>query len=308
MSKKLENAYIETTIENWNDFFLLHQRFLARFVFRGQSNSEWKLETALERLINRLHPINHLDDITPAYYEKRMIEEFIWKYPLYKNENIPTKDEYVEWLALMQHYGSPTRMLDFSHSIFVALFMAIDGCSVEKSAIWGLNSTTLRLKIFEHYQTEHNTNIAVGNELENYIYERANKAINSSMRTDPLEKELYIVEPNICNERLNRQQGLFVIPSNIRITFEDILSELINKQQIISVPVSELIEYSNSRSGIHSQSGILLLKINIPKRLNLELTKILKQMNITAETLYPGIEGLAKSMSCLRDSAGGYNY
>lgn len=29
--------------------------------------------------------------------------------------------------------------------------------------------------------------------------------------------------------------------------------------------------------------------------------------NITSETIYPGLDGLARSMSCLRDSLGDYN-
>lgn len=307
MSDKLNNAYITTEVENWNDFFLLHQRFLSRFVFRGQANAEWKLQTSLDRLINKLHP-SYIDPIIPASYEGRMMEEFIWKYPLYEKNIIPQREEYIEWLALMQHYGSPTRLLDFSHSLFVALFMAIDNYSFDYSTVWGLNETILNNKIFDRYRTEHHTNYAAGKDLENYIYNQANTAIANSMNINPIESELYIVEPKNCNERQNRQQGLFVIPSNIQISFEDNLFSLVNDEHIVTVPIRNLIKYSNSRSGIYSQSDILLIKINIHKRLNLEITKILKQMNISAETLYPGLDGLAKSLSCLRDSMGDYSY
>lgn len=307
MSDKLNNAYITTEVENWNDFFLLHQRFISRFVFRGQANADWKLQTSLDRLINKLHP-NYIDPIIPASYEDRMIEEFVWKYPLYEKNIIPQKEEYIEWLALMQHYGSPTRLLDFSHSLFVALFMAIDNYSFDYSAVWGLNKIILNHKIFDKYRAEYETNYASGNDLENYIYNRANTSIKNSMSVNLIEPELYVVEPKNCNERQNRQQGLFVIPSNIQSSFEENLFALVNDKQVLSIPIKNLIEYSNSRSGNYSQSDILLVKINIHKRLNLEITKILKQMNISAETLYPGLEGLAKSMSCLRDAMGDYKY
>lgn len=305
MNERLQHAFVETELENWNDLFLLHQRFLSHFIFRGQGNSEWKLQTSLERLIERLYSAS-VDSSMSALYEISMIQEFIWKYPLFEKNILPEKDDYIEWLALMQHFGSPTRMLDFSYSLFVALFMAIEGHTYGKASIWALNSVRLRMKSFEHFQIENNTNVAGGNELDQYIYKRANTAISKNLHSIPLEKELYMVKPNICNERLNRQQGLFVIPSNIQVPFEDNLSELINKEQILSIPISELIDYSNTRSGIYSQSDITLLKINIPKHLNFELTKILRQMNITAETLYPGIEGLAKSMSYLRSAMGDY--
>jgi hypothetical protein len=305
MANKLKKAYIETTIENWNDFFLIHQCFLSRFVFRGQANAEWKLQSSLERLMNVLHS-NYVDPIIPASYESRMLEEFIWKYPLYEKNIIPQKNEYIEWLTLMQHYGCPTRMLDFSHSLFVSLFMAIDGQFYEQSSIWAINSIVLRNKIFDYYRVEFNTNSTSGEELDNYIYVRANNAIESSMKIDAVKNELYIIEPRMCNERLSKQQGLFVVPSNIQNTFEDHLFSLIENKKPIFISINKIIEYSNSRSGIYSQTDIALLRFNIPKILNWKITKLLRQMNITAETLYPGLEGLARSISFLRDSMGDY--
>ena len=45
----VKNLVITTKIEHWNDLILLNQRFLGKFVFRGQGNSE------CENMMNDLH-------------------------------------------------------------------------------------------------------------------------------------------------------------------------------------------------------------------------------------------------------------
>lgn len=42
---ELKRAFIETKIQEWNDLFLLNQKFMSNFI----ANSEWSLRTSLER-------------------------------------------------------------------------------------------------------------------------------------------------------------------------------------------------------------------------------------------------------------------
>jgi len=55
-------------------------------------------------------------------------------------EKAPKLSQIVDWLALMQHYGTPTRFLDWSYSGSVAAYFAVEGenkgCG---HAIWALD-------------------------------------------------------------------------------------------------------------------------------------------------------------------------
>jgi len=60
----------------------------------------------------------------------------------------------------------------------------------------------------------------------------------------------------------------------------------------------DFIDYSNAQR--HNQEDISLIKIIIPKEKNYEIMKYLRAMNITTEILFPGLEGLAKSLNFAR--------
>lgn len=300
--KKLKRAYIITEMKDWNDIFRLNQRFMSNFIFRGQGNAEWPLATSLARMVQIHHP-NYIDKIIPAMYEKRMLDEFMWKYPIYEKNHIPNPGESIEWLSLMQHYGAPTRMLDFSYSMYIALFMAIDGSSYSRSAIWAINKYVLNEKPIKTYCMVNKTNVITHSVLDAYIYNQAQTAINKST-TENKETNLYIIRPHMPNERINRQQGLFIIPSSVEVGFEEILKYYYDENSYLEMDFDNVVKLSIDYH--YSQQTVSVLKINIPKILKYNISNALRQMNITSETMYPGLDGLARSMSCLRIAMGDY--
>lgn len=279
---------------------------MSKFVFRGQGNADWGLQTSLARMVEGHHP-NYMDKLMPASYEKSMMDEFQWKYPSYEKSHIPDSGESIEWLSLMQHYGSPTRMLDFSYSMYVALFMAIEGSFYPKSAIWALNKHVISEKVFDKYRAETNTNVASSTDLDRYTYNEATTAINDRFVIDKEKPELYLyaTRPKLSNERINRQQGLFVIPSSIDVCFEEILKDYYDDSFNVTMKFEDVVRMSVDHS--FSQHAVSVLKVEIPKKLKYGISNVLRQMNITSETMYPGLDGLARSMSCLRYSMGDYN-
>jgi hypothetical protein len=89
-----------------------------KWVFRGQQREKWELETSLDRAFAR-YGIREAGwdhgriERERRAIEKAMLRSFIRRaYHYVRHE--PSVADHLEWLAIMRHYGAPTRMLDWT--------------------------------------------------------------------------------------------------------------------------------------------------------------------------------------------------
>lgn len=305
------NTYLETNLDEWKQIFDLDSSFLAPFYFRGQKDSTWDLETSLERVFRRE---KYERFGTPQIWhkfdneEKWMIHEFKRKFYLYSQTIIPNVNSDFEWLAIMQHYGAPTRLLDFTESIFIAAYFAVME-SKRESVIWAVNWQKLRDNIFLDYKLPYKKGVNLKDEINECHINFANQYIAKEYKKgDESISTVIPLEPKLCNERLAKQQGLFLMPTNSSFSFMKNLETAFKRDnsEFQKISFSELQEISKqlkenrkNKSANdplkYPETNIDILKIKINRKYN-EIEKSLKDMNITAENLFPGLEGLAKSL------------
>jgi len=102
------------TIEELLNFITeLNIQHGQRIWFRGVANKEWKLCPSIQRTSERIKAERY---ITNDFYIKAK----------QVMENAPEKKNYSAWMSIMQHYGLPTRLLDWSSSPLIATFFAVE--------------------------------------------------------------------------------------------------------------------------------------------------------------------------------------
>jgi len=100
--------------------------------FRGHGDARWALEPGWYRL-----PPPAVGVGEAWYNESTLLVEFKLRAPRYI-DLLPRSDW--EWLFWMQHYGLPTRLLDWSESSLIALYFAVrDHQGRGDAAVWVLN-------------------------------------------------------------------------------------------------------------------------------------------------------------------------
>lgn len=246
-------------IDSWSDARQFIRRFSPRWIFRGQANAAWTLKTSLERVTNgELMP--KAEDFVFAQFIRGAFNHLSASFmPVMK----------LEWLALMQHHGAPTRLLDWTGSPYVAAYFALVDASEQQGncSVWAIDaqwclsrSVDLVRSTFAAHRNFHDAQI--------YIDE----VFKSIMMTN-LVNVIYPFNPTRMHQRLFAQQGRFLCPSNILIPFMESLRQF-------------------GGNGLKGH----VVQIVLPNSVRQEALIDLDLMNINHATLFPGIDGFARSI------------
>jgi hypothetical protein len=186
----------------------LFEFFLAaledeRMVFRGHSDAAWPLWPTAERLCKG-RPAGDAEEYVLAAFKRRAHQYLT---------DLPHSDDTLEWLALAQHYGAPTSLLDVTRSPYVATFFATRDLPERKpSAVWAFDKEILKLEARHRLSGSDEffkTAVQFGSpDAFNRLFPRRLVRSGSTASIVP-------VEPIRMNERLTIQQGLFLYPSSI---------------------------------------------------------------------------------------------
>lgn len=252
-----------TNITNWQDLKKDFDSIGEFWVFRGHSDSEWKLRTSVDRF-----EFPH-----KFWAEKRMLYDFSKNYKTFKIDEIDFKDD-IQKIALLQHHGTPTRFLDVTHSPYIAAFFAfenipkdVDFCSIYAFHYLALTMKTLQL-LREREDIGELDNIENSNALSNP------ETFEQLVLNENQNNFVGVINPGHIFSRLRNQIGSFLCQGNINVDFE--------------------INLNDINSTIYPNP--IFRKYVLPKAMRLEVLSDLRKMNISRYTLFQDLDGFAKSL------------
>lgn len=253
------------------------------WVFRGQADARWPLRTSLERATDP-----RKDSLCSG--ENDLIDVFKGRAHQFL-ASTPSQEDDLEWLALMQHHGAPTRLLDFTRSPYVALFFALEAAPVcSHSAVWAVNAQGCNDRaehIISVLKDWHDTGLTESLDrlpMEGWLREKP-----CLFRKILLSNQFYIVcsvQPHRANERVVQQQSVFLCPGRQRF------GQGFEINLLCQLSAGKMPDYIAP-----AWNPPQVYRLTIPTSMRADLLWELERMNINRATLFPGLDGFARSLA-----------
>jgi hypothetical protein len=246
--------------ESWSALQKELQYFEDPWVFRGQGSAKWNVRCHLDRQRGAADPV---------HAERSVINEFKRRAHIF----LPTSREpetTLEWLALIQHHGGPTRLIDFTKSPLIAVFFALEEAAdpSDDCAVWAIDENAAKRRAVERLRTIDPDS--------SWLQEQHDiaGAVDERLLASPAERFVAPVRPPRVNARMALQQGLFMC---------------------LGDPGSDLI--ANLRTEAKGLEPLRVVRLEFPRSLRPHALWALRRMGITREALFPGLDGFARSLS-----------
>lgn len=233
---------------SWNPAL---QRFRSPYAFRGLSRAGRDLASSLVRLAGKA-------DI------RRLELALLRNFRKYAFTEGPRADSIWDWLALGQHRGLPTRLLDWTYSPLVALHFATDfpGDYDADGVVWCVNFVEANKQLPARLRR---IMAREGSETLTVDMLAVFKALRSfdALSRDPF---LVFLEPPALDRRILNQFALF---------------------SLMSSPTARIDEWL-------AEHPHLARRVVIPARLKWEIRDKLDQANVNERILFPDLDGLSR--------------
>ena len=225
-------------------------RFRSTLAYRGMANAGDDLRSALSRLRPDAERI-----------EAHMLRNF----RKYAHHEAAPGDSVWAWLAVGQHHGLPTRLLDWTYSPFVAAHFATEDLDAyaHDGIVWCVDYVKTNRLLPQRLRR-----ILLDEGSDAFTAEMLDRAARTLEEFDALATDEFVAffEPPSLDNRIVNQYALFSLMSRAQASLDCWLRE-------------------------HPDS---VRRVIIPAELKWEVRDKLDQANVSERVLFPGLDGLSR--------------
>ena len=305
-------------LHNWRDFTKVMKAMSGgQWIFRGHKSDKYHLHSGIDR---------YVDDIVQARSKRGIntdkgtfaatlprAEHFAIASFKAKALEFQEYNSNVSALLAMQHYGAKTRFLDFTTSIMVALFFAYEEkMTGEERAIYAVNYRTIIEQggWRKRYLTYANRSDLkdrgdeeawweLESQIENYYFqkfmlEQAEKIINNGHST--FGKGIIPLYKACFNKRQMAQSGVELMPCTFDGFVNNLAAVLGVDMKLVDDPPNAGVTDVSHMPDVEKRFPTSLIKFVFDPKMEDDAWRMLDQANINAATIYPDLEGVAKSI------------
>lgn len=276
----------------------------STLIWRGQSDYEWTLSTSLSRQLRTFDPKHatnwdQLENSAISYFMDRAAGLL---------EVVPDEHDLLAWLAFMQHYGAPTRLLDWSLSPFVAVYFAYEYPKDADAALYALDyylARRINVRVLFPWPWDHLGTMAStttdkdGNSSTTYpsrsLYrqDRENDILRWAIQVKshcPLP-----TMPFQQDARMAGQQTVMTLMGDLDTVLDDWFDKA--KWKFPDHMPGQMIAGTDSTIWPLDHPSQLLKKIRLRHEWRHQALQSLELMGITASSLFPGLDGIGRAAS-----------
>jgi hypothetical protein len=232
------------------------------FLFRGQASEYGNLKPKLLRMLLAAGLDDDYEEVTRLEVELR--DHFVRQASLHLDEapvrtlGLPMATVLHQW-GIMQHYGAPTRLLDWTGSPYVALYFAVGNFPEHEGEVWCYAQDGLENWHRTAMEQQRLSGPPVEMELNAY---QQPWTIDD---TPILHHFIFGTQTS----RMAAQQGVFTVCTDVFRDHAELLEQIL-------------------------QGNGEFCRALIPRNLKVDFLKHLHFMNITGASLFPGIDGVGR--------------
>ena len=242
-----------------------------RFLYRGLSNMNYELIPSIYRkdiVQFENHKIENKKYLSRGS-EKSILQNFIQEGSPYLN--IPST-ELLMWAEYAQHYGTPTRFLDWTVNPLVALFFACNSSTEKDAAVWVLNK--------KNYASIQDPKFEFGDKT---IKELITSALNGNeCYSFPL-----IYTPYYVDQRMSAQASYFLVWGEDKRSLTDLFKDKKYYMELSECETGETV-YGQQ------QLEALFFTVNVHADRKQKILRELDLLGINEKSLFPGLDGVGR--------------